>query len=604
MSATLIAHLRHLGVLWLFGAAALAATTWVCFGLGLGFAVTSFAFLVLIVLLSLLDSLISSLFFSVIAVVCLDYFFVPPLFTLLVYSEQDYLALATFVVASVVITALVRRIRRLAESQREQAGLLNLTRDTILVRDLNDVITYWNRGAEELYGWKSEEAVGQVAHDLLQTIFPAPLEDIMRELLAVGRWEGEFVHTTRDGSKVNVASRWSVQSDGRGRRLGTLETNNDITERKRVEDALNRSRAAYFAEAQKLSSTGSVGWNVTSGEIFWSDESYRIFGYELTVRPTIEMIIQRAHPDDAPIVRQAIDQATRSHGTIDIEHRLLLPDGGIRHVHVVAHPLSEEPEQFVGAIMDVTELRKAEEALRQAYADLARVSRITTIAGLTASLAHEISQPITAAVANANACLRWLADDTPDLGELRGAAAAIVRNGNRAAEIIGRTRQLFEKGAPQREAIEVDDVVRETLILLGGEAARHSVSIRTSLAAGLPGILADRVQLQQVLMNLILNSIEAMREVYGGREIAIEATAGNGEITVSVSDTGMGLPPELADHLFETLFTTKQHGTGMGLSISRSIVDAHGGRLWAEPNELRGAVFRFTLPTASPQATA
>ena len=254
--------------------------------------------------------------------------------------------------------------------------------------------------------------------------------------------------------------------------------------------------------------------------------------------------------------------------------------------------------------MDVTARKEAEEALRQAYADLARVSRITSIGALTASLAHEINQPITAAVANANACLRWLAAETPDLEEVRAAAEAIVRNGARAAEIIGRTRRLFEKGAPQREPIEVDDVVRETVLLMGSEASRYGVSMRTFLAAGAPEIVADRVQLQQVLMNLILNAIEAMKEVEGRREIAITSRiAGEGQIMVSVSDTGIGLPPAQSEHLFDTFFTTKAHGTGMGLSISRSIISAHGGQLWAEPNEPSGAVFRFTLPTVSAPAT-
>jgi C4-dicarboxylate-specific signal transduction histidine kinase len=255
--------------------------------------------------------------------------------------------------------------------------------------------------------------------------------------------------------------------------------------------------------------------------------------------------------------------------------------------------------------MDVTELRKAEEALRQAYADLTRVSRITSIGALTASLAHEINQPIGAAVANANACLRWLAADAPDLEEVRAAAAAIVKNGTRAAEIVARTRRLFEKGAPQSEPIDVDDVVRETVALLSGETTRHAVSIRTSLATGLPQIQADRVQLQQVLMNLILNGIDAMESVVGAREITIASQMNDeAQIMISVADAGAGLAPELAEKLFDTFFTTKPHGTGMGLSISRSIISAHGGRLWAEPNEPRGALFRFTLPTAASQVTA
>jgi C4-dicarboxylate-specific signal transduction histidine kinase len=271
----------------------------------------------------------------------------------------------------------------------------------------------------------------------------------------------------------------------------------------------------------------------------------------------------------------------------------------------VSHPVDGEGGSLnIGTTMDVTERREAEEALRQASADLARASRITLMGELTASLAHELNQPITAAVTNANACLRWLAAAPPNLGEARAAVADIVSDGTRAAEIISRTRRLFEKGAPQPEPIEVDDVVRETVLMLGGEASRSAVSIRTFLAAGFPEVRGDRVQLQQVLMNLIANGIDAVKEVDGAREISIKSQrTDDDEIMVSVSDTGVGLPAADADRLFSTFFTTKPHGTGMGLAISRSIISAHGGRLWAEPNHPRGAVFRFILPTASEPAT-
>lgn len=391
-----------------------------------------------------------------------------------------------------------------------------------------------------------------------------------------------------------------------GALLEHVGTTMDVTERKEAEEAVRRSEA-YLHEAQKLGHLGSWSQDVASGVMSGSPELFRIFGLDPErVSLSRELLGGSIHPDDRAAAVEMIEHGRGANADIEVDHRIVLPDGSIRHVHGVSRPVfGEDGEliEYIGTVMDVTELRKAEEALRQAYSDLARVSRITTMAGLTASLAHEINQPITAAVANANACLRWLDDDAPDLAELREAAAAIVRNGTRAAEIIARTRQLFEKGAPQREAIEIDDLVRETVVLLGGEAARQSVSIRTSFGAGLPGVSADRVQLQQVLMNLILNSIEAMQAVDGHREIAIEATAGDDEISVSVSDTGMGLSPELADHLFDTFFTTKPHGTGLGLSISRSIVTTHGGQLWAEPNEPRGAVFRFTLPIISEPAT-
>src|SRR5712675_1327712 len=246
------------------------------------------------------------------------------------------------------------------------------------------------------------------------------------------------------------------------------------------------------------------------------------------------------------------------------------------------------------------ERKHAEEALRHAQGDLARVSRITTLGELTASLAHEVNQPIAAAVTNANTCLRWLTREHPDLGEAREAASRIVKDATRAAEIVGRTRLLFKKGTAQRELVSLNEMVREMIVLLRGEATRHKILIGTDLATGLPQVTGDRVLLQQVLMNLMLNGIEAMKDVDGKRELLIKSQeTENEEVILSVSDTGVGLPAQQADQIFKAFFTTKPQGTGMGLSISRSIVEAHGGRLWADGNSPRGASFCFTLSTKS-----
>jgi NO-binding membrane sensor protein with MHYT domain len=246
----------------------------------------------------------------------------------------------------------------------------------------------------------------------------------------------------------------------------------------------------------------------------------------------------------------------------------------------------------------LSEQKRAEEALRQARADLARVNRVTTVAELTASLSHEVSQPISAAVMNGHACVHWLAGDTPNLEEARAAAMRMVKDGTRAADIISRIRLLFNKGTPQRELLDVNEVIREIIVLLRGELARYSVSVRPELAADLPRVMGDRVQLQQVMMNLISNGIDAMKDLDGSRELAIKSQrAENEQLMVSVSDTGVGLPPQQADQIFDAFFTTKFHGTGMGLSISRSIVESHSGRLWAADNSPRGASFHLLLPT-------
>jgi NO-binding membrane sensor protein with MHYT domain len=249
------------------------------------------------------------------------------------------------------------------------------------------------------------------------------------------------------------------------------------------------------------------------------------------------------------------------------------------------------------SIASLSEQKRAEEALRQAQADLARVNRMTTMAELTASLAHEVNQPISAAVTNAHACLRWLASDTPNLEEARAAAMRMVTDGTRAADIISRIRLFFKKGTPQRELLDLNEVIREMIVLLRGELARYSISVRPELAADLPQVMGDRVQLQQVMMNLVSNSIDAMKDLDRSRELAIKSQRReNEQLMVSVSDTGVGLPQQ-ADQIFNPFFTTKFGGTGMGLSISRSIVESHGGRLWAADNPLRGASFHLILPT-------
>jgi NO-binding membrane sensor protein with MHYT domain/signal transduction histidine kinase len=357
---------------------------------------------------------------------------------------------------------------------------------------------------------------------------------------------------------------------------------------------------AYLSEAQRLSHTGSWGWRVSTGEIIWSEESFRIFQYDRTTKPTVELIVQRVHPEDAALVKRTIESAAQGGEDFDHEYRLVMPDSSIKYVHVVAHALSEESGsiEFVGAVMDVTERTRAEEALRQAQADLAHVNRVTTMGELTAALAHEVNQPIAAAVTNANTCLRWLAGDTPNLDEARAAATRIVNDGRRAAEIVSRIRLLFKKGTPEQEPVDVNEIIREMIVLLGVEATRYSISVRTELAGDLPHAIGDRVQLQQVIMNLIMNSVDAMKNVDGTRELSINSRlAENAEILVSVSDSGVGLPPQQADRIFNAFFTTKLNGTGMGLRISRSIVESHGGRLWADSNSPRGASFHFTLPT-------
>lgn len=359
-------RLGYLAGLWLVGGLVLASLTWGCLRLDFSSGTTSLVFIIAVVALSLTDSIVSSVVFCVAAVGSLDYFFIPPIYEFDVSDPQDIATLAAFLATSLAVTMLVRRQRHLGDVQREQATLLDLTHDPIIVRDMDDVIRFWNRGAERLYGWEKQEAIGRFAPDFLQTAFPVPIDQAKKILLATGRWEGELLRRTKDGTQRAIACRWTLELGEDGRPIGTIETNNDITDRKRAEAALQRTQETYLAEAQQLSRTGSFGWNMASGEIFWSEESFKIFGYEPGTAPSMTMIIERVHPDDVAIVRQAIDSVAAGGRHLDFEHRLLMPDGSVKHLRIVAHAATDEagPPQLMGALMDITAQTEAEQALR------------------------------------------------------------------------------------------------------------------------------------------------------------------------------------------------------------------------------------------------
>jgi PAS domain S-box-containing protein len=378
----------------------------------------------------------------------------------------------------------------------------------------------------------------------------------------------------------------------------------DVTAAKQAEETLRRSEA-YLAEAQRFSHTGSFAGTPGLGEIrYWSDECFRVLGFEPHGGlPPVARFFQRIHPDDQARTIEQLEIATREQAGFEFDYRIVHPGGEVRDIHTVGHPVfspSGDLVEFVGTVIDVTDRKRAEEQrerLRLTQADLVRVNRVTTMGELTASLAHEVNQPIAAAVTSANSCIRWLAADVPNLDKARAAAARIVKDGTRAAEIISRMRMLFQRGTLQRELADINELIEEMIALLRGEAAQYAISVQTELAADLPPVIGDRVQLQQVMMNLMTNSIDAMKIVDGTRELAIRSQrTENDQLLVSVSDTGVGLPPGQADQIFSAFFTTKPHGTGMGLRICRSIVESHGGRLWAANNSPRGASFYLTLP--------
>jgi signal transduction histidine kinase/CheY-like chemotaxis protein len=371
-------------------------------------------------------------------------------------------------------------------------------------------------------------------------------------------------------------------------------------ERKKAEEALRLSEM-YLAEAQRLSHTGSFGWDPSSGDVYWSDETYRIFDCEPTARPTIQLVIDRTHPDDRLTLQQVFGRTSMERSEFVAEPRLMLADGSVKYVRVVARcSASEDPGKsvFVGAVTDVTERNRAEEErarLCQLEAELTRINRVSMMGEVAASLAHEIRQPLTAAINRATACAQWLHRDVPDLEEARVSASAMVAAAMHASDIVDRVGSLYRRDTPREELVQLNAIVWEMTILLDDRASRSSISIGTELDRDLPVTIADRVQLQQVLMNLMLNGIEAMQDTGGELTVASKKSK-DGQLFISVCDSGSGLSAKQRDRLFEAFFTTKPQGTGMGLSISRRIIESHGGRLWATANTGRGATFQFTLP--------
>lgn len=600
MNADKTVRLRYLVLLWIFGCIALGLVSWACFHLGFSLASAGFAFLIVIVLLSLLDSFVSSAIFSVFAAACLNYYFTEPFFSFSVATSQNLMGLATFMVTSLTVTALVRHVRWLNKEQLEQARLLDLTHDTVFVRDMNDVISYWNRGAEELYGWKKEEAIGKVSPELLQTRFPVPRDEITETLLSTGRWDGELIRTKRNGQQVVVACRLSLQKSEYGNPLAKLETNNDITERKAAEETLRQSQAQYLAEAQKLSLTGSFGWNASSGEMLWSEQSFRIFEFDPAIAPTMEAVLQRTHPDDVALVQQELKRAFDGRQDFDFKHRLQMPDGAVKHLHIVAHAVKEDTSklQYFGAIQDVTATRQAEEQLHETQSELARMSRVTALGELSASIAHEVGQPLAAIVTNGDACLRWLRHATPQPDEVQASVKRMIADGKRAVEIVQRIRTLTKREAPEKTPLDINDVVNEVVSLIQHEVFSHRVSLRLALDPGLPALLAGRIALQQVILNLVINGIQSISDTADGpRELLIRSRLDEvGDVVVAVHDSGAGIKLENTNRLFDPFFTTKPEGMGMGLSICRSIIEAHGGRVCAFNHIHRGAVVQFSVP--------
>jgi len=373
----------------------------------------------------------------------------------------------------------------------------------------------------------------------------------------------------------------------------------DITHSKEAEEELRRSEA-FLAQGQRLTLIGSFAWCIDTGEFTFSEQLYDTFEFEPAAPVTIEMILSRVHPDDVPIVQEIISRAQSAMSDFSYEHRLLMPDESIKYVRVIIHGCLDNFDrlEYIGAVQDVTERRLAEEALSKVRSELAHVARVTSLGALTASIAHEVNQPLSGIVTNASTCLRMLAADPPNIDGALETARRTIRDGNRASEVIARLRALFTRKETSIEAVDLNEATREVIALSLSEIQRSRVVLRQELADDLAPVIGDRVQLQQVILNLLLNAADAMSGIDDRpRQLLVRTERdGSDRVRLTVQDSGVGVDPKNLDKMFESFYTTKSAGMGIGLSVSRTIIESHHGRLWATPNDGPGATLAFSIP--------
>jgi len=492
--------------------------------------------------------------------------------------------------------------RDLKRSEARKAAILESALDCIVMIDHEGCITEFNPAAEHTFGYRRDEVLGK---HLADVIIPPSLQEKHRQgfarYLATGeaRVLGKRIEMTAvraDGSEFPVELAITrIPLEGPPSFTGYLR---DITERKRAEQELRRSEA-FLAEAQHLSRIGSFSWRVPTDEITWSEQLYRIFQIDRDAQVTFELIGTRIHPEDLSVFQEHIERSRRDRSDVQIELRLQLPDGAVKYVYVAAHIRGDHGQlEYIGAVQDVTERRSSEEALSKARSALSHVARVTSLGVLTASIAHEVNQPLSGIVTNASTCLRMLAADPPNVDGARETARRTIRDGNRASDVVARLRALFSKKEAATESVDLNEATREVIALALSELQRNRVILRPELADDLPTVSGDRVQLQQVILNLIRNGSDAMCSIDDRpRQLLIRTERDEGErVRLSVSDVGVGFEPQVADRLFEAFYTTKNEGMGIGLSVSRSIIEHHHGRLWATPNSGPGVTFSFSIP--------
>lgn len=508
---------------------------------------------------------------------------------------------AEFLLASITVER-AQGAAALERSEARKAAILDSALDCILTIDHEGCITEFNPAAERVFGYRRDQVLGR---HLSEVIIPPSLRDQHRRgfarylATAEARVLGKRIEMPAmraDGSEFPVELAITrIPLDGPPSFTGYLR---DITERKHSEEELRRS-AAYLAEAQRLSLTGSFGWIVSTDKHFWSAETFRIFEYDPSTEVTIQLVLDRAHEQDVHLVRQAMALAAEG-WDFDYECRFVMPSGSVKHLHIVTHCTRDQAGEleYVGAVQDITERRRSEEALGKARSELARVARVSSLGALTASIAHEVNQPLTGIITNASTCLRMLSSDPPNVEGACETVRRTIRDGHRASDVIGRLRAMFTSKEMTIEPVDLNEATREVIALSRSELHRNRVTLKTEFADDVPYVTGDRIQLQQVILNLLLNASDAMLSVDSRPRQVVIGTQRDADdcVRLMVRDSGVGLEPQGVDKVFEAFYTTKSGGMGIGLSVSRSIIERHRGRLWAAANDGPGATFAFSIP--------
>ena len=517
-----------------------------------------------------------------------------------------------------------------------QARLLNLSHDMIFVRDRRGVITFWNKAAEEAYGWPAEDAIGQVADDLLRTVYPARRDVIENVLIDTGRWEGRVEQRTRAGDTLAVDARWALQHDRLGKPLDVLETNTDVSDREAAHAALVQSERRYrrMFDASRIGvveedwtgiRTALKSLNVEKADL--SDYLAHNPDFVRQARPLAKItdvnpaLQEMVGAGNSSVFLESVDKllgesdrtflgalVAFAHGEpfYEGETDLVALDG--RRVPVlftITFPAGADDDRNVLAfVVDITERRQSQDALLAAQAELAHAARVATLGELTASIAHEVNQPLAAIVTSGEAGLRWLRRDIPNIEEVAAAISRIVAEGRRASEIVTRIRAFLKKQTAQQDMLEIGEIIEEAALLVERELSKDDITLMLETRPGLPPVRGDRIQLQQVLVNLMVNAGQAMAERSGPRIVTVSTGLADGNrLSITVQDTGPGIPQNDLPRLFEPFFTTKHGGMGMGLAICRTTVESHGGQLSADSTPGSGATFRLTLPVIKGQTS-